>query len=130
VPRPWILIPVHHRREFTLRCLRHLRATQGDAGATVAVIDAASADGTAEAVRREFPAAQILSVSADHWWTGAIARGMQAADADGAKTVLWLNDDCLPDSGCIARLLFHAGGAEPAVAGAVCRDEAGRHVPS
>ena len=130
VPRPWILIPVHHRRELTLRCLRHLRATQGDAGATVAVIEAASSDGTAEAVRREFPEAQLLSVSADHWWTGAIARGMQAADADGATTVLWLNDDCLPDSGCIARLLLHAGGAEPTVAGAVCRDEAGRPVPT
>lgn len=130
MPRPWILIPVHQRRELTLRCLRHLRATQGDAAATVAVIDAASADGTADAVRREFPAVQVLPVSADHWWTGAIAHGMQAAAAAGAPAVLWLNDDCLPDPGCIARLLDQAVGTEPAVSGAVCRDEANRPVPT
>ncbi len=130
MPRPWILIPVHQRRELTLRCLRHLRETGSDTGATVAVIDAASADGTADAVRREFPAVHVLPVSADLWWTGAIAHGMQAAADAGAPAVVWLNDDCLPDPGCIARLLAQTGGAAPAVAGAVCRDEAGRPVPT
>lgn len=130
MPRPWILLPVHQRRELTLRCLRQLRETQGDAGATVAVIDAASADGTADAVRREFPSVQVLPVSAEHWWTGAIVHGMQAAAAAAAPAVLWLNDDCLPDPGCLARLLTHATGAAPMLAGAVCRDDSDRPVPT
>ncbi len=128
--RPWILLPVHQRRELTLRCLRHLAKTQGDAGATVVVIDASSADGTAAAVQGEFPYVRLLHVSADHWWTGAIAHGMQAAEAAGAPAVLWLNDDCLPDPGCFALLLNGAIGSEPAILGATCRDDSGRPVQS
>lgn len=128
--RPWILLPVHQRRELTLRCLRHLAETRGDAGATVAVIDAASADGTAAAVQGEFPHVRLLSVSADHWWTGAIAHGMRAAAAAGAPAVLWLNDDCLPDSGCVALLLAGATARSPVILGATCRDDLDRPVKS
>lgn len=125
---PWILIPVHNRRALTLGCLRHLQAIGELEHCHVVVIDDGSIDGTADAIRREFPGGRILAGNGQLWWTGAIALGMAEADRAGASAVVWLNDDCLPERGAIARLIARATQGPPALVGPVCQTETGAPV--
>jgi GT2 family glycosyltransferase len=107
-----VIIPVHNRRDLTLACLRHLRASGDLEPIGVIVVDDGSTDGTSEAVRAEFPKVEILRGDGSLWWTGAIALGMQHAFAAGAEAVCWLNDDCLPAPGTL-RMLFDDAVAPP-----------------
>lgn len=99
-----IIIPVHNRRATTLACLRNLAADAVMDWATVIVMDDGSSDGTAEAIRAEFPEVAIRRGDGSWWWTGAIAEGMRWAMAEGAEYLLWLNDDTLPHLGACRRL--------------------------
>jgi GT2 family glycosyltransferase len=130
MPQSWILIPVHNRRELTLGCLRHLAALGALRSFQVLVIDDGSTDGTAEAIRREFPDVRTLAGDGQLWWTGAIARGMEEADRAGASAVVWLNDDCLPDAGALEQLLDRTAQDPAVITGASCRTETGAPVDS
>jgi hypothetical protein len=103
--RTVFIIPVHNRRETTLACLRNLAADGVLAWARALVVDDGSTDGTAEAVRAEFPAAEILRGDGSLWWTGATEAGMRRAHAEGAEILVWLNDDTFPLPGACARLV-------------------------
>lgn len=92
--KPWIVIPVHNRRALTLACVQHLDTIGAFESAHVLVVDDGSTDGTAAALRAQFPQVEILSGNGDLWWTGAIAAGMARAFAGDASAVCWLNDDC------------------------------------
>ncbi len=100
-----LLIPCFNRREITLHCLRHLIDSGVDKWATLVVVDDASTDGTAEAVRAGFPTVEIVSGSGDLWWGGAINLGMQWALDHKAEFVFWLNDDGLPRPGALECML-------------------------
>jgi glycosyltransferase involved in cell wall biosynthesis len=104
-----VVIPVHNRREITLRCLRHLEATGVVAWAHVVVVDDGSTDGTAQAIRAAYPAVTILTGDGNLWWGGAIRLGMDFAMRAGANILVWLNDDCLPEPGTLQLLAEHAG---------------------
>ena len=120
-----VVIPVHNRREVTVRCLRCLEAGGVFAWATVIVVDDGSTDGTGEAVRAAHPAAVLLTGDGNLWWGGAIRLGMDHACRGGAACVCWLNDDCLPEPGTLRLLADHAlrtgglatGWASPRAAG-------------
>ena len=108
MPKTHIVIPVHNRREVTLRCLRQLASTGVLDWAQAVVVDDGSTDGTAEAIRREHPSVTILPGDGNLWWTGAMDVGMRAAmDAD-AQFLIWLNDDCLPEAGTLEGLIAEA----------------------
>lgn len=130
MPQPWILLPVHNRRELTLGCLRHLEATGAFARFRVLVVDDGSTDGTADAISHAFPTVRIVTGNGQLWWTGAIALGMQEADRGGGNTIIWLNDDCLPEPGSLERLLARAEQNPPTIVGAVCHTDAGTPVAS
>lgn len=114
-----ILIPVHNRRAITLACLRRLAAQGVFEWATVVVLDDGSSDGTAEAVRAEFPAAEVRRGDGTWWWTGAIAAGMEHALAFGVTFIGWLNDDCAPAPGAL-RALRDLAEQRQAITGGVC----------
>jgi GT2 family glycosyltransferase len=118
--QPWILIPVHNRRELTLTCLRHLACIGADRRFQTLVIDDGSDDGTSDAIHREFPVVRILAGDGQWWWTGAIARGMAVADREGAPAVVWLNDDCLPEAGALDALVAITSRSPATIAGATC----------
>jgi len=121
--QPWILIPAHNRRDLTLACLRHLTAIGADRQCRILVIDDGSADGTAASVRAEFPNTGVLEGDGSLWWTGAIRAGMEEADRADAEAVLWLNDDCHPESGTIERLFARAAAGAGTIVGACCVTE-------
>lgn len=96
-----IVIPSHNRREIALRCLRHLRETGVTDWARIVVVDDGSTDGTAEAIRAEFPEVEILPGDGQLWWGGSIRRGMEFAIEQGAAFIFWLNEDCFPQPGAL-----------------------------
>jgi GT2 family glycosyltransferase len=101
----YIIIPVHNRKQITLRCLTHLAKTGDLSRYYVVIIDDGSTDGTAEAIRSAYPEVIILSGNGDLWWTGATALGMTYAFEQNAEYFIWLNDDCLPDPGTLPGMI-------------------------
>lgn len=106
--RTRIVIPVHNRRETTLRCLDNLSRLGVLEWAGVIVVDSGSTDGTPDAVSERYPQVEVLRESPDLWWTGCTEKGMRRAVAEGAECVVWLNDDCRPRPGAIRALVDFA----------------------
>jgi GT2 family glycosyltransferase len=93
-PRVFVVVASHDRCEHTLSCMRQL-SVQTYASVTVVLVDDGSTDGTAEAVRADFPDVEVFEGDGDLWWTGATNLGVERAldVADAGDYVLTLNDD-------------------------------------
>jgi len=91
-----------------LRCLERLEAQ--DQPHTVWLVDNASGDGTAEAVRARFPAVQVIELPANLGFGAAVNVGARAGTADA---VVLINDDVELEDGALAALV--APLADPAV---------------
>jgi GT2 family glycosyltransferase len=116
----YILIPVHNRRATTLKCLQALDRNGDLQRYTVVVIDDGSTDGTATAIRSQYPMVTILPGTGDLWWTGAIAKGMHHAAREKADQIFWLNDDCHPEPGCLSLLVQFLQDHPGAIAAPTC----------
>ena len=56
-----IVSPVHNRREITLQCLRSLSRIDRDGlNVHTIIVDDGSTDGTAEAIKRDFPQVELI----------------------------------------------------------------------
>lgn len=96
-----VALACFNRRDTTLRCLASLFAQQTPAlQLAVHLLDDASTDGTADAVRERFPQVNIISGSGALFWGGGMHAAMQAAVRQPFDAVLLLNDDVAlaPDS--------------------------------
>jgi GT2 family glycosyltransferase len=98
-------------REDTLACVRSLENETVE----VIVVDNASSDGSADAVAREFPHAELVRCERNLGYAGGMNRGIRLALERGADGVLLLNNDVLVEAGAAAALVAQAEGA-----GAVC----------
>ena len=110
-----LVIPVHNRREITLRCLANLRALDVLSWLQIIVVDDGSTDGTSEAIREHYPEVTIVAGDGNLWWGGSILRGMTLAFERGAELIFWLNDDCSPHRGTL-ELLAHRAAARGGIA--------------
>jgi GT2 family glycosyltransferase len=97
VPKIAVLITCHNRKETTLKCLQYLYQ-QKDLGVKFALVvflvDDRSTDGTAEAIKTQFPSVNIIQGDGNLYWN----RGMHLAWKTAVATndfnyYLWLNDD-------------------------------------
>lgn len=70
-------------------------------GAGVIVIDNGSTDGTAAAVRHACPEAKLVRLAVNRGFTGGIAAGLAASDADH---VIFLNNDAVVEAGWLEAL--------------------------
>lgn len=100
-----LIIPVFNRRDTTLSCLEKLEASGDLHRYNIIVVDDASTDGTAEAVREFYPEIKVLTGNGNLWWTGGMAVGMEYAYDQGAEYFIWLNDDCVPESDTLPQLV-------------------------
>ncbi|MGK7874694.1 MAG: glycosyltransferase family 2 protein [Xenococcaceae cyanobacterium] len=101
----YIIIPVHNRKNITLKCLENLNQQGSLQRYHVVVVDDGSTDGTTEAIYSLYPEVTVLAGDGNLWWTGAIKKGMKYAISQEAEYLIWLNDDCYPKKGAIEKLL-------------------------
>ncbi len=119
----YILIPVHNRKSITLTCLEHLQQQGALDRYHVVVIDDASTDGTSDAIAQRYPDVTILAGDGNLWWTGAIVKGMKFAMEQGARYLIWLNDDTLPEEQTLEKLITACIDNPRTIASAQCYED-------
>jgi len=114
-PSVFLIVLNWNNAPDTLECLRSLvRASYS--GLRVTVVDNHSDDGSAEAIRREFPNLPLLETTANLGYAGGNNVGIRYALAQGADLIGILNNDTVVDPGFLEPLLAAcAPGTRPAV---------------
>lgn len=104
------VVVTRERRELLRKCLQALRdeARPPDA---VLVVDNASADGTSDMVRAEFPEAELLRLEENVGGAGGFHRGMEHAHAQGFEWLWVMDDDTIARGDSLATLMEGAGRA-------------------
>lgn len=102
-----VIMTSHNRKNVTLECLRRLfsQSVLDTITMNVFLTDDASTDGTAIAIRHNYPEVRILPGTGDLFWN----RGMHLAFGEALKGdhdfYLWINDDTFLFHNAIKRLL-------------------------
>lgn len=119
----YIVIPVHNRKETTLKCLSYLRQ-QTYRDYKIIIVDDGSTDDTATAIHANYPGTVILYGDGHLWWAGAMHQGIAYA-LDRANTndyVLSINDDVIVEPDYLQQLLTASQKNNHAVVGSLCKD--------
>ena len=95
-----VVVPVRDHYPLTAACLEHL-ARQTIPHRTI-VVDDCSSDGTAKALRRNWPAVTTVQLTAHAGFTGAVNRGVRAG---GGEYVILMNNDVQLHQQCLERLV-------------------------
>jgi glycosyltransferase involved in cell wall biosynthesis len=95
-PKLIVTMACYNRKDKTLKCLRSLfTAAELTFKVDVVLFDDNSSDGTIDAVKKEFPAVQVIRGKGEAYW----CRGMNAAMTKALELdfdyLLLLNDDCV-----------------------------------
>jgi GT2 family glycosyltransferase len=129
------LLTCHNRREKTLACLHALHACTLPANCKLVayLVDDGSQDGTAAAVRNEFPLVTVIEGNGNLFWNGGMRCAFGAAIKDGHDAYLWLNDDTTlyPEAlqnilACGDRLAEINSGRQDIIVGATCDAVSGK----
>jgi len=103
------LLTCHNRRDQTLRCLSSLATAKEVASALAMVdtflVDDGCSDGTAAAVRSQFPDVHVIAGTGSLFWCGGMRLAWTHAAENDYDGYLWLNDDVTLDNDAIERLL-------------------------
>jgi N-acetylglucosaminyl-diphospho-decaprenol L-rhamnosyltransferase len=102
-PGLWAVIVTWNSRDDLLACLKALRAA-GETAA-VLVVDNASDDGSASAVRSDFPEVTVLEADRNLHFARGANLGLRFALAHGARQVCVLNPDAVPATGALAEMV-------------------------
>ncbi len=102
-----VLMTSFNRRVFTLRAMGALRRQKGisDLRLTVFLTDDGCTDGTGDAVRTQFPEAQVLRGDGSLYWNGGMRKAMAAALEQPFDAYLLLNDDTFLYDDALARVV-------------------------
>lgn len=98
------VVVTYNRKALLRECLAALGAQTRPCD-RVLVVDNASADGTPEVVRGEFPAADLLVLPENAGGAGGFHAGLRDAHADGADWMWLMDDDTIPAPTALAELL-------------------------
>lgn len=109
-PRVIAVMTCFNRKAMTLSCLESLKtaATRADADVHAIVVDDASTDGTAAAVRSTHPWVEVVDGSGALFWNRGMHEGFGRALRRGADFFLWLNDDTQIQPDTLQHLLRQA----------------------
>lgn len=107
-----VVIPNYKGKEYIRRCLDSLRAqyteclagedSRNEAKFTTLVVDNASADGSLEIIRQEYPEVKVIELSENTGFCHAVNVGIRAAET---PYVLLLNNDTEVRPGFVAAML-------------------------
>ena len=103
-PRVAAVVVTYNRRDLLLESLAAVLG-QTRAPDKVIVVDNASEDGTAAAVRGQFPSVHLAELRRNSGGAGGFAGGMALALADGADLIWLMDDDTVPEPGALNALL-------------------------
>jgi GT2 family glycosyltransferase len=105
-----------NRQTQTLASLSSLEvsAKQAQVQLSIILVDDASTDGTAAAVRAAFPQATVVVSEGNLFWNRGMHRGMALALQSDADAILWLNDDTLLRPDALASLLRQSSALQAA----------------
>ena len=95
----------YNRRDQTLRCLGSLLRGEHPATLQVVLVDDASSDGTADAVRTAYPGVDVVDGSGNLYWAGGMRLAFQRAKDQPFDYLLWLNDDVTLASNAVTDLV-------------------------
>jgi GT2 family glycosyltransferase len=101
-PRVAVILVNWNGRDITLECLKSLSSVSYP-HMDLIVVDNASSDGSAEAIRAQYPNVTLLAMTDNLRFAGGNNAGIREALARGADMVLLLNNDTVVD----ARFLDH-----------------------
>ena len=107
-PRVIAVVVTYNRRELLLESLAAVHA-QSRAPDAVIVVDNASTDETAAAVRSHYPAVTLAELTRNTGGAGGFASGIALALADGADLVWLMDDDTVPQPHALRALLEARG---------------------
>jgi GT2 family glycosyltransferase len=103
-PLIYVIVLSWNGKDDTMGCLSSLESAVSDR-VRVLVVDNASTDGTYEAVRENFPWAEILRNEENLGFPGGNNVGIRYALEEGAEYVVLLNNDTVVDREFVAALL-------------------------
>ncbi len=103
-PLIYIIVLNYNRKGDTLECLDSLFRMDYP-NYKVLVVDNASSDGTADAVRKAYPGAEVLENEKNLMYAGGNNEGIRFALARGAEWVLLLNNDTVVDRRLLPEML-------------------------
>lgn len=92
-----ILLPVHNRKETTLRFI-HCLKNQTYQNYELILIDDGSNDGTSEAVQKSLDNVTIIKGDGDLWWAGSLQKGYELLKKRSiplSDIILIINDDTI-----------------------------------
>ena len=101
------LLTCFNRRDTTVACLRALHASTGleNVALHAVLVDDGSSDGTAQAVRAEFPWVEVLVSDGSLFWCRGMHLAFETALRTGFDHYVWLNDDTTLRPEAVAGLL-------------------------
>ena len=98
-----IIIVNWNNRAETLECVSAVEAQLGDvSGASITVVDNGSTDGSATAVAAHHPDVKLFALPENRGFTGGLAAALAGSVA---TTVVFLNNDAVPEPGWLAALV-------------------------
>jgi rhamnopyranosyl-N-acetylglucosaminyl-diphospho-decaprenol beta-1,3/1,4-galactofuranosyltransferase len=103
-PRVIAVVVTYNRRELLLESLAAVAAQTRPADAVI-VVDNASADGTAAAVRTQFPSVQLAELARNTGGAGGFASGIALALDQSADLIWLMDDDTVPEPDALRALL-------------------------
>ena len=103
-PRVAAVLVTYNRRDLLLEALSAVTG-QRRAPDEVIVVDNASADGSAVAVREHFPSVHLTELAENTGGAGGFACGLALALARGADLIWLMDDDTVPEPDALGALL-------------------------
>jgi GT2 family glycosyltransferase len=96
-----IVIVTWNSKDYVIECLQSLQGAAEDLSAEIIVVDNESADGTAEAVRREFPGVRLLESGGNLGFARGCNAGMKLANG---QYICLINPDVKVLPGCLPKM--------------------------
>lgn len=124
-----VLLTCFNRRELTLRCLSNLQGMSIPGGVllSIVLVDDHSQDGTADAVRQQYPDVIVLEGTGDLYWCAGMRMAWSHAAQSDPDYYLLVNDDTMIDPDALIELMkiTETPNARIIGVGAICDPDTG-----